>query len=58
MTRTLLALVAGLFVFCFVLLSYGLYLLFGMLVLYAAAAAVVSATLVFVVDMLSEKRGG
>ena len=57
-TRTLVAFVVGLVVFCAILLSYGLYLLFGMLVVYAAAAAAVAATVVFIVDVLSEKRDG
>jgi len=55
-TRTTLALAAGVFVFAFVLLAYGLYLIFGQLVIYAAAASVVVGLLVYLLDVLTTPK--
>lgn len=55
MNRITLSLGAIVFVFCFILLAQGLYLLFGDLVLYAAAAAVVAGCLVYLADALTER---
>jgi hypothetical protein len=55
-TLPVLALAAGLFVFTFVLLAYGLYLLFGQLVVFAAAAGVVAGLLVYLVDTLTTPK--
>ena len=55
-TLPVLALAAGLFVFAFVLLAYGLYLLFGQLVVFAAAAGVVAGLLVYLLDTLTTPK--
>jgi len=55
MTRGTLVLGTVVLVFCFILLAQGLYLLFGNLVLYAAAAAVIAGALVLLFDLMSEK---
>ena len=53
--RVTIAFAAAMFVFAFILLAYGLYLIFGNLVLYAAAAAVVAGMFVYLVDAVTSK---
>lgn len=53
--RVTIAFAAAVFVFAFILLAYGLYLIFGNLVLYAAAAAVVAGMFVYLVDAVTSK---
>jgi hypothetical protein len=55
MNRITLTLGSIVFVFCFILLAQGLYLLFGDLVVYAAAAAIVVGALVYLADVLTER---
>ena len=55
LTRFTVALGVALLVFCGVLLLQGLYNAFGMLVVYAACAAVLAAGLVIILDVLTTK---
>ena len=55
LNRVVTAFAAGLFVFAFIILAYGLWLLFGNLVIFAAAASVVIAVFVYLVDKLTDK---
>jgi hypothetical protein len=53
--RVTIAFAAAVFIFAFILLAYGLYLVFGNLVLYAAAAGVVVGMFVYLVDAVTSK---
>jgi hypothetical protein len=55
LNRTVTAFAAGLFTFAFIIVAYGLWLLFGNLVIFAAAASVVIAVFVYLVDKLTDK---
>jgi hypothetical protein len=54
-TRSVIALAAAAFVFAFILLAYGMFQIFGNLVIYAAAAGVVVGMFIYLVDALTTK---
>jgi len=54
--RITLAFAATVFAFAFILVAYGLYQLFGELVVYAAAASIVVGMLVYLIDALTTPK--
>lgn len=54
--RVTLAFAAAVFSFAFILVAYGLFLLFGNLVLYAGAASIVVGMLVYLIDALTTPK--
>lgn len=54
--RVTLAFAATVFAFAFILVAYGLYQLFGELVVYAAAASIVVGMLVYLIDALTTPK--